>query len=345
VGKLVGIFVKALEAAAYAAMVAAGFGYFLVTKKTPKFAHQSMIRLFCLTSGHSNDWISASIGFFKGKYHFESTAGIIAEMAQPAARLNAVRALRETGYYVFEQRLPVEICDRLLQYAMTTPCELSQMDGQNEGQREAVYVRGDPQAVRYNFKSYDLLRNPEVQNLIADLSFADLAQSYLDARPIIDALSMWWLTDYSDRPDAQAAQFFHFDMDRPKWLKFFIYLTDVSTDNGPHSFVVGSQRSGGIPRSLLKKGYARLSDEEVARCYERASITEIVAQRGTILAEDTRGLHKGKQVLKGDRLILQIQFSNSLFGGRYPKVSMGDHLTPILQERIREYPSLYSNYL
>jgi hypothetical protein len=346
VGRIRRVLGQALEAAAYAAMVAIGFGCYLVTEKTPMFAHQSMIRLFCLTSGRSNDWISTLIGFFKRAYRFGTPAGVIAEMSDPTVRDRAVRALRESGYYLFEQRLSGDMCDRLLRYAMTQPCELGQMDDQQHAdQREAVYVRGKPQAVRYNFKTNDLLRNPDVQNLIADLSFADLAQSYLGARPIIDALSMWWLTDYSDQPDAQAAQFFHFDMDRPKWLKIFIYLTDVYSDNGPHSFVMGSHKSGGIPRDLLKKRYARLSDEEVARCYDKTEIKEIVAPRGAILAEDTRGLHKGKIVSRGDRLMLQIQFSNSLFGARYPKVSMGGDLTPNLRDRIRDYPALYSTYL
>jgi hypothetical protein len=346
VGRAAGFVGRTFEAAAYAVMIAAGFVCHFVAKRTPMFAHQSMIRLFCLTSGRSNDWISASIGFFKRGYRFGNVSGVIAEMAQPTGRDRAVHALRESGFYLFEQRLPGDICDRLLGYAMTQPCELSQMDDQRfADRREAIYVRGKPEAVRYNFKTCDLLRNPDVQNLIADLSFADLAQSYLGARPVIDALSMWWLTDYSDRPDAQAAQFFHFDMDRPKWLKIFIYLTDVYVHNGPHSFVVGSHRSGGIPRDLLKKRYARLSDEEVARYYDEAAITEIVAPRGAILAEDTRGLHKGKIVSRGDRLMLQIQFSNSLFGARYPKVSMGGELTPNLLDRIRKYPALYSNYL
>ena len=33
-----------------------------------------------------------------------------------------------------------------------------------------------------------------------------------------------------------------------------------------------------------------------------------------MIVEDTRGLHKGKHVEKGDRLIFQLQFTSSLFG-------------------------------
>jgi hypothetical protein len=100
-------------------------------------------------------------------------------------------------------------------------------------------------------------------------------------------------------------------------------LTDVGPENGPHKFIAGSHRTGGIPGELLKKGYARLTDEEVAPHYRPADFIEFTAPRGTIIAEDTRGLHKGQHVNSGHRLMLQIQFSNSLFGPPYPKISFG----------------------
>jgi ectoine hydroxylase-related dioxygenase (phytanoyl-CoA dioxygenase family) len=143
----------------------------------------------------------------------------------------------------------------------------------------------------------------------------------------------------------EAAQFFHFDMDRPKWLKFFIYLTDVGTENGPHTFVSGSQRTGGIPRELLRKGYSRMSDEEVLAFYPPQDVVEFAAPRGTIIAEDTRGLHKGKHVHSGDRLVLQLQFSNSMFGGSYERARFGEPRIEPLRRQIEQYPSVYSAYL
>ncbi len=155
---------------------------------------------------------------------------------------------------------------------------------------------------------------------------------------------MWWHTSYSKVPDKDAAQFWHFDMDRIKWLKFFIYLTDVETTNGPHSFVEGSHRSGGIPTALLKKGYARLEDSEINANYSPDRVIEFAAPRGTVIAEDTRGLHKGKHVEHGDRLVLQLQFSNSLFGGNYPPARMRV-VEPKLKAMQTQFPRIYSNYL
>jgi hypothetical protein len=220
------------------------------------------------------------------------------------------------------------------------------MDGDRSGKPvNAIYHRGNPQSVRYEFKTQDLLSNQDIQKLLADFSFAAVAQDYLGARPALDVMGLWWHTAFSDSPDMEAAQYFHFDMDRPKWLKFFIYLTDVEIDNGPHSFIAGSHKTNGIPPNLLKKGYARLTDEEVGNVYETKKIIEFAAPRGTVLAEDTRGLHKGKHVGVGDRLILQLQFSNSLFGCYYPKVVMGSDLCEELKYALKQTPELYSAYL
>jgi ectoine hydroxylase-related dioxygenase (phytanoyl-CoA dioxygenase family) len=133
-------------------------------------------------------------------------------------------------------------------------------------------------------------------------------------------------------------------MDRIRWLKFFIYLTDVDTDNGPHSFIAGSHRTGGIPPSLLRKGYVRLTDGEVREQYPAEDFIEFTGARGTVLAEDTRGLHKGKHVARGDRLVLQLQFSNSLFGGYYPPVVQPRFLAPENQAFVEQYPAIFSAF-
>jgi hypothetical protein len=71
---------------------------------------------------------------------------------------------------------------------------------------------------------------------------------------------------------------------------------------------------------------------------------EFTAPRGTVIAEDTRGLHKGRHVEKSDRLMLQLQFSNSLFGGYYPPAQITEVKNPSLQEMIKNHPRIYSNY-
>jgi hypothetical protein len=321
-----------------------GSAAFLKNGRTPGFAYQSMLQLFCATGGASNDAISAMVSAVRRPYSLSNSGGVLGDLS--SEDVDAIGAdLRLRGYHVFKERLSDDLCDKLLEFATTAPCIRRQMDGET-GDDIIVpcYPRERPDAIRYEFSEQDLINNILVQKLMADRSIIAVAQNYLQAQPIVDVVTMWW-NAASARPDKQAAQFWHFDMDRIKWLKFFVYLTDVGSENGPHSFVEGSHRTGGISPKLLEKGYSRLADEEVNGSYPAEKFVEFTAPRGTILAEDTRGLHKGKHVTKGDRLMFQMQFSNSLFGGDYPisrltRVSCGE-----LAQMIKAYPRLYSNYV
>ncbi|WP_292781435.1 phytanoyl-CoA dioxygenase family protein [Methylophilus sp. UBA6697] len=322
-----------------------GIGIYNFTKKTPEYAYQSMIFLFCRSKGRSNDLLSWMIKTKNGKYNFASSDRILGSLSI-THRKKINTALLEHGYYIFDSRLPDDICDRLLDYSLTQPCYMRCMDdGSFSAPIRTAYHRDNPQAVRYDFETQDLLKNEDIQSIMADEGFATVAQDYLGSKPIIDIVTMWWHTRFSDKPDMAAAQYFHFDMDRPKWLKFFIYLTDVDTDNGPHTFVAGTHKAGAIPAKLLNKGYARLNDSEVHDEFDNSQFIEFNAPRGTIIAEDTRGLHKGKHVENGDRLIFQIEYCNSLFGGAYQKTTCDAPKTTKLNEMFKKYKAIYKLYL
>jgi hypothetical protein len=326
-----------------AALLPAGWIVFGVAGRTPPWAGMSLIRMFCASGGRSNDVMADLISIWIPPRPIIIRQGVLPaftgkEIADMAAKL------RERGFCVPQQRVPEDICDRLLRFALSRPAMVRPGDGQERKSLYMVYDPKNPVAVRYDFEPETLIDHPDVQALMADPAIVSLAQTYLRTEPVADVISMWWHTAFSDRPDSEAAQYYHFDLDRIKWLKFFIYLTDVGPENGPHKFIAGSHRTGGIPGELLKKGYARLTDEEVAPHYRPADFIEFTAPRGTIIAEDTRGLHKGQHVNSGHRLMLQIQFSNSLFGPPYPKISFGLVQAPQIIEMQRLHPRIYSAF-
>jgi len=164
---------------------------------------------------------------------------------------------------------------------------------------------------------------------------------------VLDEVNLWWSTAYGAKPDANAAQLYHFDMDRIRWLKFFFYLADVGPENGPHCFVAGSHNSDGIPASFLDRGYVRIADEEVAATYGPERLIEFSGPRDTIIAEDTRGLQKGRSVLRGDRPVLEFEFSNSLFGATSPhgKSKIKRFHASTAEQFVSSYPRMYENWL
>ena len=133
---------------------------------------------------------------------------------------------------------------------------------------------------------------------------------------------MWWSPTHTKDACSPSAQLYHFDMDRTKWLLAFVYLTDVTTDNGPHCFVAGSHRPGPTTRELLKLGHTRIPDATIEKHYPKESILELTGPRGTVIIEDSRGFHKGKAPRAGERLLLEVQFCNSLFGATSPRATV-----------------------
>ena len=114
--------------------------------------------------------------------------------------------------------------------------------------------------------------------------------------------------------------------------------------NGAHSFISGSNRSFGIPAELLKGYYIRLNDRDVFQFYAPEDRIEFTGLRGTIIAEDTRGLHKGKHVQAGDRLIFQLQYCNSVFGGQVTSPKLESPKSVLFAKRLKQWPRLYSTF-
>jgi hypothetical protein len=316
-----------------------GWFRFRRTGVTPLRAHQALVLLFCQTGGGSNDLFHRVIARRNPPLALDAN-GVLGNLS-PHQLDSITSDLRERGYHVFDQLLPPSLCDQLLEFALTENASV------RIGGKPVVehYDRAHPHGVRYDFSEETILKSGAAQALMADRSVLAVAQSYLGCAPILDLIACWWHTAWSQQPDKDAAQFFHFDMDRIKWLKFFFYVTDVGPENGPHTFVAGSHRTKAIPQSILDKGQVRVDDDEVLRSFSKDDLIEFRGPRGTIIAEDTRGLHKGKHVQSGDRLIFQLEFSDSLFGADYGDPAAGFVPAAPLREMAAAYPSVYTRFV
>lgn len=302
--------------------------------------YQSLIRSFCFTLGKSSTWLAKRNTKQNPPNFANDNSGILKNIDYQLVNSQ----LDEKGFYIFDTLLDENTLSQLSKFAKEHFATTRMLSGGKSNVVEVIYDPTNKKSVRYDYKENDLINNETVQSLIGDSSIISIAQNYLRTVPIADVVGMWWNTDFQKEPDSEAAQFFHFDMDRIKWLKFFFYITDVDENSGPHSFVEGSHKDGGIPFSMSSKGYSRLSDKEVLDHYGQEKVKVFAAPKGTIIAEDTRGLHKGTNVIEGNRLIFQIQFSNSLFGAQYPKSKIDITNNSRLQLLDRNYPRILMNY-
>jgi ectoine hydroxylase-related dioxygenase (phytanoyl-CoA dioxygenase family) len=312
------------------------------TGDTPRSAHVALMALFIKSGGRANDFLSRAIGLVHPPYRLPRASGVLGDLTgQDLKKIQ--RQLESDGYYVFENCLSAEFCESVIEQSLKLDCSVLGDEIVAQGtQVSSRYQRGAGAGACYSLGRDDTTDMAEVQRLISDPSIIAVAQNYLKAKPIFSAINLAWSVAVKDTPDRQAAQEFHWDMERIKWLRFFIYLTDVGPDNGPHCFIKGTHRADAIPDELRKRGYVRHSDETILSIYGRDAYKEFVGSRGTIVAEDSRGFHKGKMLTKGDRLLLAFEVSNTLFGANKRHHIRNIHV-PQFGVFAKKYSRIYSN--
>jgi ectoine hydroxylase-related dioxygenase (phytanoyl-CoA dioxygenase family) len=282
---------------------------FNLTKKTPYLSYISLRKLYCITNGKTNDLTSKFIQLFHPAKKISAANGVLGNLNSVSLN-EIVDEIKKNGFYIFKNKLDVSLSDELTKFAFETPAKLVPNP---QKLPKTVYNNNHHLATKYQFEEEDLLNLNVVQKLITDESIFAVAQNYLETIPVNDSVTMWWSTDFIKEASSEAAQLYHFDMDRLKFIKFFVYLTDVNADNGPHCYIKGSHNHK--PKELLRDN--RISDSEILAKYSKENEIEIYGPKGTIIAVDTSGFHKGKPINKGVRLLFQIEFTNSLFGQHY----------------------------
>lgn len=163
--------------------------------------------------------------------------------------------------------------------------------------------------------------------------------------PVQDMFTMWWSTPHTDgdgeaNARSQAAQLYHYDMDRLAFLKVFFYLTDVTPDTGPHCMIRGSHRSK--PGPLWKD--SRQADATVHAHYGPEDRMELTGPKGSILIVDTRAFHKGKPLVSGERLVFQLEFASDLFGCPYDTLTLPPDAAEAHKALVRERRRTYERF-
>lgn len=245
----------------------------------------------------------------------------------------AVEGLRRDGIYVFDSTVPADMVERMRTSALTVDSEARGLDAPL-----APYPRANPQVGRYDIDEDRTMASPDMQDFCSDPAFARIAADYLGQPVIQDQTALWWTTTKGAEQAALNAWLFHQDRDRLSFLKFFVYLTDVGLENGPHVYIKGTHRK--VPRALATDG--RKTDDLVRQVGLWDKVVELGGKAGTILAVDTVGLHKGKPPVEGDRLVLQVEFATSLFGAKpdYPRFEP----TSLALQRYREMPGILQRW-
>ncbi len=164
---------------------------------------------------------------------------------------------------------------------------------------------------------WDMLKqNRLVREISTNPLYRQIADEYLGCKSILNFVCAWKTSNaqfHSASRPKDDAMLFHFDCDHNRFLKIFVYLSDVDETCGPHVYIENTHAPlrFKLPQPLQRDG--RLTSREVVNCGLVPKYA--LGERGTIIFGDTMNLHKGTPVRKNKfRYILQLQFVDSIFG-------------------------------
>ena len=335
---------RALRMFGNVAHVVSGLARYYLGGTMPPAARAAALRLHCATNGRFTEGLAPPLRWLRPARRPQPASGFLGTLS--TERLNMIAsAIRRDGFYVFENRLPDVLVDELTRFAAARPAFVPGVS--KSFADRYLFDASAPMGKKYSIVESEIVQSQGMQQLMADPSFLAVAETYLRTHPMMADVTLWWSAVHPGTADEDAGQYYHFDFDTPPgWLMFFFYLTDVDASHGPHVFVQGSHRPGHpAAADLRRRGYQRVADCDIEAAFGKDKVVEILGQRGTVLAVDTRGFHKGKPLERGSRLMAQLIYTFPQFAGAHvAKQRLPPTLHPSLAQAIASTPRLYQKF-
>jgi hypothetical protein len=176
----------------------------------------------------------------------------------------------------------------------------------------------------------DLGKIPGVLEIGNHPKILSYVSTYFGALPIIDSVYSWWSFPSTDKALTQS---YHRDIDTLHQLKFFIYLTDVDEDSGPHIYIRNSKNFSF--KTIKDKSHR---DSEIETFFPEEDQLTIIGESGFNFLGDMFSFHKGLVPTKKPRLLLQFLYSlkRTPFGPKKPFIREDEVDISKLGERYRE---------
>lgn len=172
----------------------------------------------------------------------------------------------------------------------------------------------------------DLLQTPGIVELINHPLIVSVAQRVLGCKPTLSEVTAWW--NYHDFDPVEGTRDhpfytdrhleYHRDIDDWMMVRVLIYLTDVTSESGPHSYLKNTNRRN-IPAfrgiNLADPSYQSMLKDRL----------DITGKAGTVILMNPYGLHRGVVPKSADRLMLGYSFSlhPTYLSPERPVVSLG----------------------
>lgn len=246
----------------------------------------------------------------------------------PGAYDTKPHMLRNRGIAQLGRVLERDQVEAVHAYFRSRPCFAAHVAGKSDGTPRTI----EQCAERGHYGSYtiaDVLNAPFLPELANREDILSLVESYLGCPPTLYSVNAFWSFPAQNRP-WPGIQTFHRDFDDFRFCTMFLFLTDLTPENGAHYFIPGThriemmnkvfaektaawqQQYAGQPEKMPKVDFDGLFaenadlNEPCAHLFTGA-IDTVTAEAGNAVIEDTYGLHKG-DIPKSNRLVVWFRY-------------------------------------
>lgn len=251
---------------------------------------------------------------------------------------SVVNELNKKGISIFNELLAKPKCQKIIDLL-----NLKQFHNRQTNEIKKLNLYGSNKNIWWLHNYQDLLQIDLVQHILSSSYLLHIAQTYFGCTPILHHVHFW----ASYPGDLESTQKFHQDFDDIRFLKVFIYLNDVSELNGPHCYV---QKSLQNAHNIIKKDnkLSERLEDDLVNDYFKEDVLHIKGNTGTMIIEDTHGIHKGAKVKEGKRFIFQLLFGCSTFYTlkmeHFKKYKCSIEKHAILYQAFKNYPYTFMNF-
>jgi hypothetical protein len=186
--------------------------------------------------------------------------------------------------------------------------------------KKIMNKRGE--VVKHVYDNADLVQSTELLSVATNDGFVGTISEYFGCLPKIQYLAAW---ETLKNDDELAEMFFHMDHHGHKFVKLFLYLSDVNLGDGHHEFVKGSHDWRKFNKILSVKNMKSIKNQvkikrklkgdfwmnnEAVSQFLQDRVIKVTGQAGSLFMEDTGGLHRGTKVESGQpRLLFQVLYT------------------------------------
>lgn len=180
-----------------------------------------------------------------------------------------------------------------------------------------IYKKSVKYKVPHVSLQVDLNKSKIIKKLATSNFLLHIAKNYLGNKKILIASQCYISNPIKTNKQIKKdlAQYFHYDNDFKKFLKVFIYLSNVDENSGPHIFVRNTHKIKKFKHIVSE----RIDDAEILKSYPKKDIKIFKGSKGSTIIEDTFGLHKGLSPKNKTRLMLILIYGQGDGIGTYRK--------------------------